>query len=945
MRRHVARWMYPLLAAALATMPGVSVMARADGPPKKPPATKEKEAEEPKPDFPKFEEVCKDFEQIKPGDLDESGFLTLWYNKKTDQLFAQIPGGLVNQQFLIASSISGGPFATGFQIDHWLAYFEKMDKNLVLMRVDTRYARDDSQPVSDVVKRSYTDEIVRSVSIRTMKGSDPVIDLGDLFKGDFLNLFGFMGPAEGEAGMSVNPSLSKWASYKTFSQNSELSVDMAMVGRGGGRRMRMHYSLSSVPKADYKPRMADDRVGYFMTVRYDWGKKYGEKTLFNRYVNRWNLQKSDPSLEMSPPKEPIIWYIEKTVPIRWRRYVAEGILEWNKAFEKCGYVNAVQVRQQESNNEFARYDPEDVRWNFFRWIVTGEGFAMGPSRDHPLTGQIFDADIVFDDSMIRHYVIEYERMTGGSESWSAFNPFLESFFRAHPEWQYRSCWSRLMPNVREQTDAFAELKQRLMRRMAERGRPLCEYASGMGHQLALARLSMEADGMTPAKNEEFLGQVVKEIVMHEVGHCLGLRHNFKASTWKTMQEVAEHDTAGDANVGSVMDYNPPILSRRGAKQGSYTTRSIGPYDYWAIGYGYKTPGKDDKSEEEMLKKIAGHATEEGLAYATDEDTFGVLSADPLSNRFDMGKDPMEYAQRQLELANSLLVDVTKWGVKDGESYSRLRRTFRRLVAEKARVCAYIARFPGGQYVNRDHRGDANARAPITPVEPDRQRKAREFVEKHVFAEDAYSFSPELLNLLAPGRYWHWDSDDFDFQQEFNIHDLAAAGQHACLFTMMNPFTIIRIHDAEVKYPADTEPYTLAEHMLGLTDAIWTELDTSHGKEKPRRPLINSFRRNLQRMHLDMMLNYVLTSDESFVPADAVALARMSAADLSAKIDSLPLDRIDPTSRAHLRDSKKRIDKALEAEYTRDRRGAEDIGFFLFRPTPQAEDVVPVLPSR
>jgi len=920
-------------------------------PPTAPPSASPKPAED-KPEFPKFEEVCKDFEKVKPIGGEETPFLNLLYNKKTDQLFAQIPANMVGKRFLVAVSVSGGPSATGFQIDHWLAYLERMDKNLVLMRVDPRYAADEGQPVADVVKRSYTDEIAKVVPIKTMQGSDPVIDLGDLFKGDFAGVAPFLG------GMA-NASLSKWANWKTFKENTELNVDMAVTNRprrgpGGmeatdsgtlGRRVQMHYSLSSLPQSDYKPRAADNRIGYFMTVRYDWAKKYDAETLFNRYINRWNLKKRDDSLEMSPPVKPITWYVEKTVPIRWRRYVTDGILEWNKAFEKCGFVNAIQVLQQD-NNQYCEIDPEDVRYNFFRWIVTGAGFAMGPSRDHPLTGEILDADIVFDDSMVRFYAQDYEQMSGtGSTAWRPLDPYISDFFRTHPNWGFKSSWEKLMPNVQMQSDDRAEFNAQLAKRMAEHGRPMCEYAAGMGHQLALARISLEAKGMTPQQNEEFLGQVVKEVVMHEVGHCLGLRHNFKASTWKSVEEMEKSDSANEATVGSVMDYNANFFSQRGEKQGSYITRTIGPYDYWAIEYGYRLPGKDDKGEDEMLKKIGSRVAEAGLDYGTDEDTMWVLSPDPLSNRFDAGTDTIAYADKQMALVSDLMKDIMSWDVKDGEGYSRLRRTFMRLVGERGRVCEFVARFVGGEVVNRDQKGDPNARPPIVPVEAAKQKAARDFVVKNVLAADAYQFDPALLNHLAPGRYWHWDSDDFNIQADVNIHDVVAGNQFWCLFTMMNPFALNRIHNAELKVAPDAEAYTLADHMLSLTDAIWSELDG--GGKKSGRDAINSYRRNLQRMHLRILIELVLSGEDSGVPADAAALARTSCEDLSEKIGKfLGGGKVDATTRAHLLDSKKRIDKALEAQYTYGRLAGGG-AVMILRPTGEdpASEPVEVLPRR
>ncbi len=919
----------------------------------------------PKPDFPPFEEMMKDYTEVPTA---ETPFFPLWYNKKSDSLRAQIPPSLVGQKFLIATSMAGGSIATGFQLDHFLAYFDRMDKSLVLMRVDPRYVEGSGdEPLSDVIKRSYGgDEILRTVPIVTLKGGDggdAIIDLDGLFKGDFAGI--------GEWGLgAVHPQLSKWAKYKSFPQNVELTVDLALMrpsvgsgvgGRGSGgvtgRRNLFHYSISKIPESSlgYKPRLADDRIGYFLTVRKDWTKEHNSRTLFNRYINRWHLEKRDPTAKLSAPKNPIVWYIEKTVPLKYRRWVKEGILDWNKAFEKCGFLDAIEVKQQEDyDRETKDLDPEDVRYNFFRWIVTGVGFAMGPSRDHPLTGQIFDADIVFDDSMVRYYVTDYSQFTGGEDSWSPYDPIVESFFKAHPEWVYRSPWQNLLPGVKFRDDPDEEFRRNLMKHTCAMGRPMCECASGMARQMQFARTALEARGLG-RDNDEFIGQVVKEVVMHEVGHCLGLRHNFKASTWLPMKEIAENDQAGDATVGSVMDYNPPIIRPRGEKQGSFTTRSIGPYDYWAIEYGYRPTGPGDKSEDEMLSKIGTRSAEAGLDYATDEDTMWFLSPDPLANRFDMGRDVAEYAEGQVKLTDSLLKDIQTWAVKDGQSYTRLRNAFRRIMAERAYVTDYVARFVGGQIIRRDHKGDPDGHPPIEVVDAAKQRQALTFVCDHVFSESAYKIDPGLLAHLAPGRYYHWGSDDFDFRVDFNIHDFVAQAQFYCLLTLMNPFTIGRIHDNQVKFGEDDEVYSLYEHLNSLTESIWSELDQKDREGSEKKPFINSFRRNLQRSQLNMVINLVLTQPGQTAPADASAIARLCAGRLSKKIGKTMKDKeLDSTTLAHLTDVKKRIDKVLEAEYSFG--GAQGGGggmFWFLRPKGekaaeapgQADDEVYVLPGR
>lgn len=938
-RHRFAMWTF---VAILATGPLSAWAAEPPAPEGKPEAKGPPAAKPEQPEYPKFEEAMKDFTQvpvIEPDDKDQPLF-TLWHNKKTDALRAQIPAGLIGQQFMLASSMSGGPTATGFQLDDFLAYFEKMNKQLVLMRVDPRYV-EGSSPVTDVIKRSYGgNDILKTIPIITMQGGDAIIDLDGIFKNDFSEI-GSLG------GGSINPGLSKWAEFKVFPRNVELSVDLAFMRRGAGRRMQFHYSLSRIPKGDgFKPRAADDRIGYFMTVRKDWNKSPSSKTLFDRYINRWNLQKSDESAELSPVKEPITWYIEKTVPIKYRRYVKEGILEWNKAFEKCGFLDAVVVNQQENDRDrFGNLDPEDSRYNFFRWIVTGRGFAMGPSRAHPLTGQIFDADIVFDDAMARHYVSDYERLTGGEESWDGYNPLLEQFFRNNPRWAHRTPWENLLPNIRLQDDPDAELRLNLMKHMSQRGKPMCECSAGMARQIDFANVAMESKGLG-RNNEEFIGQIIKEVVMHEVGHCLGLRHNFKASTWLSMEEIAKQNQAGEANVGSVMDYNPPIISPRGVEQGSFTTRSIGPYDYWAIEYGYRPVGKPHKSEEEMLKAIASRSAEPGLAYATDEDVMSILSPDPLANRFDMGKDCIDYAKHQIKLTENLLEDIDKWAVKDGESYNRLRRAFNRIFSEKARASAFVARFVGGQYVYRGHKGDKDGASPLTNVEAAKQREAVKFIAENIFAEGAWKVKPELLAKLGPGHQQHWDSEEFDLRKEFNIHDVVNRAQYQCLFNLMNPFTIGRVHDNEIKFTTDEEAYTLSEHIRSVTDSIWGELDQSERKGTDRKPYINSFRRNLQRDHLGMLLDLVLSDPGGIVPADANAIARLTVAKLSDKVGKLiKSGDLDTASEAHLVDVKKRIDKALEAQYMVGGGGSGGGGLLFFRPTPENQETITILPQQ
>ena len=176
-----------------------------------------------------------------------------------------------------------------------------------------------------------------------------------------------------------------------------------------------HFSFSSIPKSDYKPRAADDRIGYFLTARKDYTLP-GAETPFARYINRWKLEKANPSAELSPPKKPIIFYIEKSVPYEYRPIVREALLEWNKAFEKAGFINAIEVRYQEDD---ATWDAEDVRYFVDRfapadkWRILDYFFDQTTFFDIETLGLQYDASITvivcWHDGQFRIFV-EHENL-------------------------------------------------------------------------------------------------------------------------------------------------------------------------------------------------------------------------------------------------------------------------------------------------------------------------------------------------------------------------------------------------------------------------------------------------------------------------------------------------------------------------------------------------------
>jgi hypothetical protein len=339
-------------------------------------------------------------EAVKDYTLDDGYFRV--YRKK-NHLLLEVPKGRLTRPFLLTTSMGSGRYA-GFQWADMLVQFERLDKNLLLMEKNVQYRAEKGSAVKDVVDRTYTNRLVKAMPIKAESRTPSparglLIDLSALFGRNARSFFG-------DVAAGLDFSLAKVTKVKSFPKNLEVAI--TMPNKASGELVTLHYSLVDLPAKGYVSRVADSRVGYFLTAVKDFSKK-GSGDRFVRYINRWRLDKKDPSLKLSPPKKPIVFYIEKTVPVRYRQAVREGILEWNKAYEKIGFYGAVEVYQQ-TDTAFADLDPEDARYSFFRWITSERGFAMGPSRVNPMSGEIFDADIIFDDAMVRSYLRQYEVM-------------------------------------------------------------------------------------------------------------------------------------------------------------------------------------------------------------------------------------------------------------------------------------------------------------------------------------------------------------------------------------------------------------------------------------------------------------------------------------------------------------------------------------------------------
>ena len=734
----------------------------------------------------------------------------------------------------------------------------------------------------------------------------------------------------------VRRDMSKLVKVKSFPENAVIDIDCAMGSRGGSAQwVGLSFAFRKLPPlGSYQPRLADERIGYFTTVSRDWSAKYSDQENLTRYINRWNIKKLDPSLELSPPDKPIVFILEKTIPIQFRKYVADGISEWNKAFEKVGITQAIVVEQQTDDNEYANVDPEDARYNFIRWIVTGQGFAMGPSRADPRTGQLLDADIVFDDSMVRFYMQDND-ILGPHALSSTLGDQVVTFFRENPAFlpagaELGAEDRELLKPVSANADTTGPHAEMGLMSAASRQ---CAIGNGLQQQLAFAQLAATAAG-TKKLPDRIIGEIVKDIVTHEVGHTLGLRHNFKGSAWLSIDEIKKRRDSGDEPTwSSVMDYNPYLYfpGDKIEKVRHLTSPTIGPYDYWAIEYGYSTPAAG-KSEADNLATIAGKTNTRELAYATDEDVMGFNSPDPSANRFDMGSDPVEWARMRIALADELLKSVKDWGIKKDEPNYYFSSVYSLLAFERVRYLPFVAREVTGIYESRSRAGDANAPTPFTLIPPAKQRAALKFIGDTIFSESFFTADPDLLNKLGNNRWMDWASNPAS-RTDYPVHAAVLSMQAGTLAALTNQTALQRVYDSEAKSKSD-DKFTTAELISTLRDSIWSEVNDPAKGGTDAKPMIGSFRRNLQQQYLQNMLSIAELKAGIGVSPDVQNMVRYSLRELSGKIGKAleAKDQIDFATRAHLNEAKVKIDRVLDAPFVPGGGGGSTIIYMLGRDT-------------
>lgn len=719
------------------------------------------------------------------------GLFTIYQDTITGAMQLYINKNQLDKEYIYQSYSMNGPNALNLNQSMHRATsifnIKKANDKIEFGLVNTAFYYDKKNAVSKAAGVDISEAIVLSEKIIAQDSIGFLIVADGLFLGEKLDPVKPIAPPGAIPGDlftlgTFNLAKSKYYSVRSFPNNTDVTVDLAYDNtaplNGGDKtitdaryvRVRVQHTFFEIPKNNFRPRRDDPRIGYF-------GQQINNQTSIksNPYkdiINRWYLTKKDSLATLSEPIEPITWWIENTTPIEFRQTILEAGNRWNQAFEKAGFKNAVVMKIQPDT---VSWDAADVRYNVIRWVAssTPRYGAIGPSFANPRTGQILGSDIT----------VEW---ASGSRT-----PIYDELFSSNG----------LQNQINYDTSFHSDGQ-------------LCAMASELKNQFMMGTTLIDASDDNPETILKIHKEFLYYLILHEMGHTLGLNHNMKASQMLKPSEL--HDTAITEKIGligSVMDYPTINLSLDRSKQGNYFTTKPGPYDLWAIEYGYKE--FNEALEEAELNKILARSTEPSLAFGNDADDMRSpgKGIDPRVMIDDISSDAITVAEERFILVNSIMAKLKTKYSKKGENYSELRSRFGTLNSQRKNMMEVVSRYVGGVYVDRSYVGQNTTQKPFTPVSKLEQKRAISVLNKYAFAPNSFDADITLYPYLQQQRRGF---GFFVTTEDPKLNTIYLSMQTEALSHLLHPTTLQRISNTSLY----GNSYPVTEVMSDLTNGIF-----------------------------------------------------------------------------------------------------------------------------
>jgi hypothetical protein len=806
-----------------------------------------------------------------------AGLVPLW-RREDGSLLAELSPALLDHDLGLVLKVSRGLAGEGLNdglllSDTRVVRFVHVGGRVLLFDRNLRARAQPGSGWERAVTTNAGDSVLAALPVVAAEGTTVYADLTGFVVSDYADLAdGFQGIYEPKAS-TFDEKRSVVAGAAGYPRNVEIDtlltyvaptqpaagIDIAADGRAVTVGVR--YSIFALPEQPLATRAGDDRVGFFSDLVLDPAR--GSRQL-HAQIRRRRLEKRDPSASRSPPIAPIVYVLDPSIPPKWRPIVREGILAWNRAFEEAGFIDAIVVRDAGDDPD---YRPDDVRYSTVRWANNYSIATAGMGFHHvdPRSGEILGASVVLLGGVIN-------------------TPWYDLF-----------------------------------RELAGGG-----LGAGCGGGAALAVAQVLLAGRPGVTYDSIAGDYLRITTMHEIGHTLGLSHNFRASASVSFDRLFDPDyVAHHGTIPSVMDYAAGNVVLDAARQPDLFDKEVGPYDRWAIQFGYSTFAPDQEAA--GLAAILDRAADPELAFGSDADVWmGDLASDPQTQIFDLGDDPVRWARLQVALMTRAMSHLRESFMTTGESYFTLRTGFDVLLVMRQMAMQPLLRSVGGFSVNRDHLGQKGERPPLSPIAWARQRAALAAFIELLLAEDANRFPRDVLEHLAPyrGPGWPWYLFRVDIAPTavaYPLEQTILALQGAALTSLLHPARLQRLEDGAAF--GDAQPLTVAELFATLTDGIFTELLAG----APR--AVSAQRRDLQALWVERLGKLERAEEPAPpkpstvsptpwhpamppipVPADARAAARAQLRRLEARLAAVrPADEL---TRAHVALLEARVKQAL-----------------------------------